>query len=154
ASDGYVFINSWNSERATGTAGVTGAKYMESGASANDTDYLHVIDYRKAQSLIDAGKGTVINGMRVLPLSVGASEHVLTFIPEPKSPHGCDVTPDGTGIVVGGKLDTHTTVFEFSKIKDLIAAGDFASTDPYGVPVLDFQKSIRGQQEIGLGPLH
>jgi nitrous-oxide reductase len=92
--------------------------------------------------------------MRVLPLSVAADEHVLTLIPEPKSPHGCDVTPNGKGIVVGGKLDTHATVYEFSKIKDLIAAGDFSGKDAYGVPILDFQKSIRGQHEIGLGPLH
>ena len=58
-------------------------------------------------------------------MALVASEHILTFIPEPKSPHGCDVTPDGTGIVVGGKLDTHTTVFEFSKIKALIEKGEY-----------------------------
>jgi nitrous-oxide reductase len=90
----------------------------------------------------------------VLPLDVAVAEGVLTLAPEPKSPHGCDVTPDGTGIVVGGKLDTHATVFEFSKIASLIANKDFAGRDAYGIPILDFQKAIRGQQEIGLGPLH
>jgi nitrous-oxide reductase len=64
------------------------------------------------------------------------------------------VTPDGRFIVVGGKLDTHATVFSFEKIKALMEAKDYAGTDPYGVPILDFQKSIHGQVELGLGPLH
>ncbi len=152
-SDGWVFINSWNTERGFGSGG-TGQPPLEATATKNDTDYLHVINYKAAEKLIAEGKGEVINGMRVLPLALVASEHVLTFIPEPKSPHGCDVTPDGTGIVVGGKLDTHTTVFEFSKIKALIEKGEYTGVDAYGVSVLDFQGSIRGQQEIGLGPLH
>jgi nitrous-oxide reductase len=152
-SDGWVFVNSWNAERARGTEG-SGKEFLEAGASRNDTDFLHIIDYRKAEQLVNAGKAEVINGMRVLPLEVAAAEKVLTLAPEPKSPHGCDVTPDGKAIVVGGKLDTHATVFEFSKVKDLIAAGDYAGKDAYGVPILDFARSIRGQQEIGLGPLH
>jgi nitrous-oxide reductase len=39
-------------------------------------------------------------------------------------------------------------------MKALIEAKDHAGKDPYGVPILDFQKSIKGQVEIGLGPLH
>ncbi len=152
-SDGWVFINSWNTEMSAGTEGKN-KPFMESGASQNDMDYLHVIDWKKAEALVAAGKFETIAGVRVIPLETAAAENVLTFIGEPKSPHGCDVTPDGTGIVVGGKLDTHATVYEFSKIKDLIAKGEFSGKDRYGVNVLDFQKSIRGQQEIGLGPLH
>lgn len=152
-SDGWVFINSWNTEMAAGTEG-QGKPYLESGASQNDMDYLHVINYKKAEELVKGGQFKEINGMKVLPLDVAAKENVLTFIGEPKSPHGCDVTPDGTGIVVGGKLDTHATVFEFSKIKELIEKGEFAGQDKYGVNILDFQKSLRAQQEIGLGPLH
>ncbi|MCX5745652.1 MAG: cupredoxin domain-containing protein [Proteobacteria bacterium] len=92
--------------------------------------------------------------MKVLRLATSAAEGVLTFVPEPKSPHGVDVTPDGEDIVVGGKLDTHGTVFSFAKIKAQIDAGKFESKDPYGVPVLSFKDSIRGQVELGLGPLH
>ena len=152
-SHGYVFIGSWNTERSSGSGG-EGKPFTEAGASKNDMDYLHIINWMKAEELIAAGKFSTINGMRIISLEVAAAENVLVLAPEPKSPHGSDVTPDGTAIVVGGKLDTHTTVFEFSKIKDLIEKGDFASKDPYGVNVLDFQKSLRGQQEIGLGPLH
>lgn len=152
-SDGFVFIGSWNTERASGTQG-EGKPFLESGASQNDMDYLHIIDWKKAEKVVAEGKANTINGVKVIPLDVAASEHVLVFVGEPKSPHGADVTPDGKAIIVGGKLDTHATIFEFSKIKDMIDKGEYASKDPYGVDVLDFQKSLRGQVEIGLGPLH
>ncbi|MFZ5479448.1 MAG: Sec-dependent nitrous-oxide reductase [Myxococcota bacterium] len=152
-SHGYVFIGSWNTEMSAGTEG-KGKPFMESGASQNDMDYLHIINWMKGEELIKAGKFKTINGVRVISLEDAAAEKVLTFVGEPKSPHGCDVTPDGKAIVVGGKLDTHATVYEFSKIKDLIEKGEYSGKDAFGVPILDFQKSIRGQQEIGLGPLH
>lgn len=153
ASDGYVFINSWNTEMSAGTEG-KGKPYAESGASQNDMDYLHVIDWKKAEALVAAGKTTTINGIRVISLADAAAEHVLTFVGEPKSPHGCDVTPDGTALVVGGKLDTHATVYDVAKMKALIAAGTFTGKDKYGVDIMDFQSAIRGQKEVGLGPLH
>ena len=153
SSDGWAFINSFNTEMAVGGT-LQGKPPIESGASQNDMDYLHVINWKRAEELVTAGKANVIKGVKVLPLSVSAAEGVLSLIGEPKSPHGCDVTPDGTGIVVGGKLDTHATVYEFSKIKALIDAKKFESKDAYGVPVLAFKDSIRGQAELGLGPLH
>jgi nitrous-oxide reductase len=81
-------------------------------------------------------------------------ENLIAFVPEPKSPHGCDVTPDGTGVVVGGKLDTHTTLYDIRKIAQQVEQKKYVGKDPYGVPILDFQGSIVGQCEIGLGPLH
>ncbi len=153
SSDGYVFVNSWNTELSAGSEG-TGKPFMESGASQNDMDYMHIIDWKKAETLVAAGKTEVINGMKVIPLEVAAAEHVLTLVGEPKSPHGCDVTPDGMAVVVGGKLDTHATVYDIAKMKALIGAGTFSGKDAFGVDVLDFQSSIRGQVEVGLGPLH
>ena len=152
-SDGYVFINSWNSEMSAGTEGKD-KPFTESGASQNDMDYLHVIDWKKAETLVAAGKTTTINGIRVISLADAAAEHVLTFVGEPKSPHGCDVTPDGTAVVVGGKLDTHATIYDIAKMQDLIAKGTFTGKDKFGVDIMDFQASIRGQKELGLGPLH
>jgi hypothetical protein len=75
-------------------------------------------------------------------------------MPEPKSPHGVDVTPDGEDIVVGGKLDTHATVYSFEKIKALIDAR--RSTPARILRRADprLQGVDRGQVEIGLGPLH
>jgi nitrous-oxide reductase len=152
-SDGWAFINSFNTEMAVGGT-LEGKPPIESGASQNDMDYLHVINWKKAEELVVAGRAQEIRGVRVLPLAVAAAEGVLTLIGEPKSPHGCDVTPDGTAIVVGGKLDTHATVFDFAKIKSLIESKRYEGKDDYGVPILPFKDSIRGQVEIGLGPLH
>jgi nitrous-oxide reductase len=153
SSDGWAFINSFNTEMAIGGT-LEGKPPIESGASQNDMDYMHIVNWRKAEELVNAGKATIIKGMRVLPLSVAGAEGVLTLVGEPKSPHGCDVTPDGTAIVVGGKLDTHATLFEFSKIKALIEQKKFEGKDAYGVPILAFKDAIRGQAELGLGPLH
>jgi nitrous-oxide reductase len=152
-SDGWAFINSFNTEMAVGGT-LEGKPPIESGASQNDMDYLHVINWKRAEELVNAGRAQVIKGVRVLPLSVAAEEGVLTLIGEPKSPHGCDVTPDGKTIVVGGKLDTHATLYDFPKIKSLIDAKRYEGKDEYGVPILSFKDSISGQVEIGLGPLH
>lgn len=152
-SDGWVFINSINTERAYG-GNMEGRPPLESGVSANDVDYLHVMNWRKAEEIVKAGKTKTIAGMRVIPLQTAVDEGLLHFVAEPKSPHGVDVTPDGADIVVGGKLDTHATVFSFEKIKGLIEAKKYEGKDPYGVPILPFKESIRGQCEIGLGPLH
>lgn len=62
------------------------------------------------------------------------------MIPEPKSPHGVDVSPDGRYIIVCGKLDTHATVYDFKKIQKLIKNKEYAGKDPYGIPILDMKK--------------
>jgi len=152
-SDGFAFVNSFNTERAYGGT-LEGKPPLESGASQNDMDYLHVIDWRKAEAAVAAGKAETIRDMRVLRLPVAVAEGILHFIPEPKSPHGVDVTPDGKDIVVSGKLDTHATIYSFEKIKALIDQKKYVGNDPYGVPILPFEEAIRAQVEIGLGPLH
>jgi nitrous-oxide reductase len=152
-SFGYSFTNSFCSERYIG--GIEkGRLPFEAGCSAKDMDYLHVVNWKKAEALVKQGKASKINNHFVISLEQAAKEGVLFLIPEPKSPHGADVSPDGRYIIVAGKLDTHATVYDFRKIKELMEKGDFAERDPYGVPILDFQKSIHGQVEIGLGPLH
>jgi nitrous-oxide reductase len=152
-SDGWVFINSIDTELAA-PGDMEGRPPLEVSASQNDMDYMHIINWKKAEQLVADGKTTTINGTKVLPLDVAAKEGVLFFVPEPKSPHGVDVAPDGDDIVVGGKLDTHATVYSFTKIKALIDKGQFESKDEYGVPVLKFEDTIRGQADLGLGPLH
>jgi nitrous-oxide reductase len=152
-SDGWVFCNSVDTERAYGGI-LEGNPPLESGATQNDMDYLHCINWRKAEALVKAGKTNTIAGMRVIPLQTMIDENILAFVPEPKSPHGVDITPDGAMVVVGGKLDTHTTVYDIPKIASMIAEKKYVGKDPYGVPILDFKESIIGQCEIGLGPLH
>jgi nitrous-oxide reductase len=152
-SDGWAFMNSIDTELAYG-GDLEGNVPLEAGASKNDMDYMHVINWKKAAEVAAAGKTETIAGMRVIRLDTAVKEGLLYFIPEPKSPHGVDVAPNGDDIVVGGKLDTHATVYSFAKIKAQIDAGKFDTRDPYGVPVLSFKDSIRGQVDLGLGPLH
>ncbi|KAB2963280.1 MAG: Sec-dependent nitrous-oxide reductase [Thermoanaerobaculia bacterium] len=153
ASDGWAFINSFNTEMSYG-GNAEGNPPLESGASQNDMDYLHIINWRKAEELVAAGKFETIAGTRVIRLQTAIDEGILHLVGEPKSPHGVDVTPDGTEMVVSGKLDTHATVYSFEKIKALIEQKKYAGMDGFGVPILPFEETIRGQVEIGLGPLH
>ncbi|MBL8612353.1 MAG: Sec-dependent nitrous-oxide reductase [Myxococcales bacterium] len=152
-SDGWAYINSFNSEMAVGGT-LEGKPPIESGASQNDMDYLHVINWKKAEELVNGGKAKTIAGMRVLTMDVSGAEGVLTLVGEPKSPHGCDVTPDGKHVVVGGKLDTHTTIYDAAKMKQLIEQKKFEGKDGFGLPIMAFKEAIAGQVEIGLGPLH
>ncbi|MBL8991383.1 MAG: Sec-dependent nitrous-oxide reductase [Phycisphaerae bacterium] len=153
ASDGFFFINSFNAEMATG--GVEkGNPPFEAGASKRDMDYLHIVDWRKAEAAFKAGKVKQINGFPVIMLDTSVAEGILHFAPEPKSPHGVDVTPNGQYMIVAGKLDPHVTVYSIEKIKKAIADKKFSGKDDYGVPVLDFDAVKEVQVELGLGPLH
>ncbi len=151
-SDGWIFCGSFNTEMATG--GIEdGNPPFEAGVSARDTDYLHVINLEKAAEVAAAGNTTEINGFEVLTLDTSVAEGLLYFVPEPKSPHGADVAPKGDYIVVSGKLDPHVTIYSFEKIQQAIADENW-TTDPYGVPILDFDATMEAQVEVGLGPLH
>ncbi len=151
-SEGWIFCNSFNTELATG--GVEDGKPpFEAGASQNDMDYLHIFNLDKAVEVAQAGKTTDVNGFPVIPLDTAVEEGLLYFAPEPKSPHGVDVTPDGEFLTVSGKLDPHVSVYSFDKIQAAITAGNF-ELDEYGVPILAFDDVVEAQIEVGLGPLH
>ncbi|MCC7077092.1 MAG: Sec-dependent nitrous-oxide reductase [Acidimicrobiia bacterium] len=150
-SEGWVFCNSFNTEMATG--GIEqGNPPFEAGVSENDMDYLHAINLKKAAEVAQT-QAQDVNGFKVLPLSASIQEGLLYFMPEPKSPHGADVTPKGDFIVVAGKLDPHVTIYSFEKIQAAIEKGT-DEKDQFGVPVLDFDATKEAQVELGLGPLH
>ena len=152
-SEGWIFCNSFNTERATGGAGSgEDAVPFESGASQNDMDYLHVIDLNKVVE-VAAGNTNEVNGFNYIPLETAVAENLFYFIPEPKSPHGIDIAPKGDFMVVSGKLDPHVTIFSFDKIMSAIENQDW-TPDEYGVPVLNFDSVMEAQVELGLGPLH
>ena len=122
--------------------------------SRNDTDYLHDYNWQILEKLAQDSKNyKVVNGHRIVTIDAAVKAGALFLIPEAKSPHGVDVSPDGRYIIIGGKLDTHASVYDFKKIKELIDKKD-AGKDPYGIPILDMQKTLHGQAELGLGPLH
>jgi len=153
-SYGWGFTNSFNSEMYTGGIEV-GMPPNEAGMSRNDTDFLHVYNWKKLAKIAQNKKNVkIINGHRVIPMSVAVANNALFLIPEPKSPHGVDVSPDGEYITVCGKLDTHASVFKWSKIKKLIKNKKYIGKDPYGIPILDMKASLHRQVELGLGPLH
>ncbi|MEO6807514.1 MAG: Sec-dependent nitrous-oxide reductase [Isosphaeraceae bacterium] len=153
-SEGWVFLNTFNTERSTGSGLDQSKPPLESGASQNDMDYLHVINWKKAEQVAASGKVQTIQGIRVIPLTTVIEEGLLHFVPEPKSPHGVDVAPDGESLCISGKLSTQETIYSFTKIKQLIDSKKYAGRDPYNVPILPFKEAIRGQVEVGLGPLH
>ncbi|WP_298749709.1 Sec-dependent nitrous-oxide reductase [uncultured Arcobacter sp.] len=153
-SYGWGFTNSFNTEMYTGGIEV-GNPPNEAGMSRNDTDFLHVYNWEKLAEIAKDPKNVkVINGHNIIPIEVAVKNNALFLIPEPKSPHGVDVSPDGKYLIVCGKLDTHASVYSFEKIKKQIDNKEFIDKDPYGIPILDMKKSLHGQVELGLGPLH
>ncbi len=153
-SDGWIFCNSINTELATG--GIEqGLPPFEAGVSQRDMDYMHVINLKKAAEVAaQDGKTKEISGVKVIPLETAVAEGILYFIPEPKSPHGVDVSPGGEYMVVSGKLDTHATIYSFDKIQQAIQDENYEGEDVYGVPILNYNDVVAAQLEIGLGPLH
>ncbi len=152
-SEGWSFTNSFCAERYVG--GIeSGRPPFEAGCSQNDTDYLHIINWKKAEEVYKAGNVTMINDHPVITMETAIAEGLVYLVAEPKSPHGVDVSPDGKYIIVGGKLDTQGSVYSFEKIKAAIDAGKFSGTDPYGIPVIAMEDALHKQVALGLGPLH
>jgi nitrous-oxide reductase len=158
-SAGWVFTNSFNSERYIGGFGKGNTKFKdrlphEAGMSAKDTDYLHMINLETAKKLFKQGKYTKINGHAVISMKTMIANNALFLIPEPKSPHGVMIDPSGQYLTVSGKLDTHVSVYDFKKMMKLIESKKYDGRDPYNIPILSMQESLHGQVELGLGPLH
>jgi nitrous-oxide reductase len=153
ASAGWAFINSYNTEMAVGGV-AEGNPPLETGAIQNDFDYLHIINWERAEQVVAEGKYEELNGARIIRLDTAIDEGLLYFAPEPRNPHGVDVSPDGNYITVSGKLDPNVTVYGIDLIEAAIEAQNFSGTDPFGVPILDFDAVVAGQVELGGGPLH
>jgi nitrous-oxide reductase len=142
-SDGYVFFSSYNSEMAH--------ENLEVNASQNDRDFLVVLNWKAAEAAAAANKGEQMDGVQMLdPRKISG---LVQLIPVAKSPHGCDVSPDGKYIVASGKLASQTTVYEFAKIKDAIAKNDTEATF-WDLPVLKYEDVRVAEVPVGNGPLH
>jgi len=152
-SYGYAFINSYNVEMATGGL-AQGKPPLEVGASQLDFDYLHIVNWKKAEDVLKAGKFTELNGIRVISIETAIAEGLLFLAPEPRSPHGIDIAPKGDYITVSGKLDPHATVYGFDRILKAIENKNFEGKDRYGIPILKFEDVVAGKVDLGAGPLH
>ena len=152
-SEGWGFTNSFCSERYVG--GIErGRPPFEAGCSSKDTDFLHVTNWKKAAELVAAGKVNKVNGMYMIPMEQSIKEGLMYLIPEPKSPHGVDVTPDGKRVIISGKLDSHTWVYSWEKIKKAIDDKNFEGKDEYGLPIIALKTALDKSVNVGLGPLH
>ena len=152
-SYGWGFTNSFCSERYVG--GIeSGRPPFEAGCSSKDTDFMHVTNWAKAEELIKKGKIKKVNGQYLITLKQAKKHKLLYLIPEPKSPHGIDVTPDGKHIIVSGKLDSHAWVYSFEKIMNAIKKKKFEGKDEYGIPIIALETALERSVNVGLGPLH
>ncbi|MEW6777215.1 MAG: Sec-dependent nitrous-oxide reductase [Bdellovibrionota bacterium] len=153
-SEGWLFINSLNTEMSTGGT-LENKPPMEVGASQNEMDYLHVINWKKAVEIgKDPSKTKKINGIKVISLETAIQEGLLYFVPESKSPHGVDLVPGGEYITVSGKLDPHVTAYSVAKIQKAITDGAFEGKDAFGIPILKYDACLEAHIPTGLGPLH
>jgi nitrous-oxide reductase len=151
-SDGWSFVNSFNSELAFGT-NYKGGLPAEAALSQNAADWLHIINWKAAEKLVASGAVQKKNGLSLITIAQAAQNGILFLTPEPKSPHGVDVSPDGKYIAVGGKLDPHVQIFSFERIQAAIKRGGLKH-DSYGIPVIPLDSARIAQIQIGLGPLH
>ena len=139
----WAVWSSYNTERATGRLEVT--------ASQRDRDYLAFVNWRKAEEAANAGKGRVVDGVRMLnPAEIPG---IMYLVPLAKSPHGADFSPDGRYVVGGGKLAPYVTVYDFEKFLAAVQSGETVGEED-GIPVLRFEDIRVAEVPVGLGPLH
>lgn len=164
-SHGWVFFSSYNSEQAN--------TLLEVNASQKDKDLVMAVNWKKAEEYLAAGKGTKKPAnfyhnyyneethsatseimKEVMTLDARALKDICYYIPCPKSPHGCDVSPTGEYIVASGKLAAVIPVFSFKKIMAAIEAKQFDGQFD-GINVIKYDAALAGEVEKpGLGPLH
>jgi len=164
-SHGWFFFSCYNTEQAN--------SLLEVNASQKDKDYIMAVNWKKAEEYIKAGKGkrqsvryahnvysdkthsaTSEIKTEVIVLDSKELKDICYFIPCPKSPHGCDVSPTGEYIVGSGKLAAIIPVFSYDKMIKAIAAKDFAG-EVDGIPVIKYESALYGEvKKPGLGPLH
>ena len=126
----YVFSTCYNSE-----------KGFDVGAmSANETDWVTIINLKRVEEAIAKGDFTEMNGAKVVD-GTGENPYVR-YVSVPNSPHGYNASPDGNYIMLNGKLSPTVTVIDVRKLDDLFD-GKIGEED-----------IIVAQPELGLGPLH
>ena len=144
-SHDWIVMTTYNTEFATTN--------MEINASQNDRDYIVMINWKRLEEEIANGNFTEVNGQKLIdPRDVDGG---IYAIPVAKSPHGVDVTPDGTRFIASGKLAPLMTVFSFEKAFAAIEKGDFID-DKFGINVLPYEEVMEREVDPpgALGPLH
>ncbi|MEO9474863.1 MAG: Sec-dependent nitrous-oxide reductase [Cyclobacteriaceae bacterium] len=164
-SHGWFFFSTYNTEEAN--------TLLEVNASQNDKDFIAAVNWKKIEQYVNNGGGTKMAAKyahnvydesthmatstikeEVLTVNPADVPGAIYFLPTPKSPHGCDVDPNGEYIIGAGKLSANITVHSFDKMLSAIEGQKFDG-DAYGIPILNYDDVLAGSvQSGGLGPLH
>jgi nitrous-oxide reductase len=94
-----------------------------------DRDAIAAVNIPTAEKALAAKQGVeVVGGVPLLdPTKIPG---LLTLVPVPKNPHGCNVTPEGKYVLASGKLSPTVTIIDAHTLK------------------------IVAEPQVGLGPLH
>lgn len=144
-SSDWIVMTTYNTEFATTN--------LEINASQHDRDYIIMLNWKKLEEAVASGAGNNVDGTTMIdPRDVDGG---IYAVPVAKSPHGVDVTPDGTRFIAAGKLAPMMTVFSFQKAFDAIEKGDFKD-EAFGIPVLNYEDIMEREVDPpgALGPLH
>ena len=110
----------------------------------NERDHMVVFDIHAIEKAVKAGKFQTI-GDSTAPVIDGrkrAKNPYTRYIPVPKSPHGCNTSPDGKYFIANGKLSPTVTIVSIEKLPALFSGK------------IKERETVVGEPELGLGPLH
>jgi|AntRauMinimDraft_4_1070384.scaffolds.fasta_scaffold00114_12 nitrous-oxide reductase len=129
----WVFATGYNKEEALEMKGMT----------HDDRDDLKALNVPAIEAAVEAGNYDEVNGVKVLDGRKGSSlnsgsDPIVRYVPTPKSPHGCDVEPEGRYVTASGKLSPTVTIVDIEKLSEVDDPAD----------------AVVGQPKVGLGPLH
>jgi nitrous-oxide reductase len=144
-SSDWAVITTYNTEEATTN--------LEINASQADRDYIILINWKELEQKVKDGDYDEVTGQKM----IFPEKHKggIYLVPVAKSPHGVDVTPDGSRFIASGKLAPAMTVFSFEKAFEAIKNQDFAG-ERNGIPIVKYESVMEREvnPENALGPLH
>ncbi|NDI33904.1 Sec-dependent nitrous-oxide reductase [Chengkuizengella sediminis] len=144
-SKDWAVITTYNTEEATTN--------LEINASQADRDFILLFNWKEIEKMVENGQYDEVEGQKM----IFPEKHkgAMYLIPVAKSPHGVDVTPDGTRFIASGKLAPAMTVFSFEKAFKAIENKEFAG-ERNGIPILNYESVMEREAnpENALGPLH
>jgi len=144
-SHDWIVMTTYNTEFATTN--------LEINASQNDRDYIVMVNWQRLSEEVESGNYTEVDGVRMIdPRDIDGG---IYAVPVAKSPHGVDVTPDGTRFIAAGKLAPLMTVFSFESAFEAIENENFAGEE-HGIPILPYEDVMEREVDPpgALGPLH
>ena len=127
---------------------------IEVGASQLDFDYLHIINWKKAEAGRRRRQVHELNGIRVISLETAVAEGSCTSRRSRAARTASTSRRTATTSRVAASSIRTSTIYGFDKIKKAIESKNFEGKDRYGVPILKFDAVVAGKVELGAGPLH